>query len=303
MIAWLVFLLGATIAIYIFLYLNFTEAYWRLNDAITELPTGKIVILRSCLAMFMHFIIDKDIRQGLALMRYALNHPWHFRSWCSAFLTGFVQLALAIMAEYVSIHIILSTETYLDAVKDFIALIVVNEFDNHFFSYHNKEDIYKLIVAGSIDVGGISLSLADLLRIETTTSFKPDREEDDPEPGPVLEPIYFHESEVDGQAAANSSSPYPEKTCCAGGRPTSAILRFSDRTFFSKFGRIIYLLLKISYMSYWFYWGGYIVPLASYAYPLYARKAMEAKIDTFDEFMMSGEAGKLSAKDDRGYTF
>lgn len=141
-LAMLVFLLSSMILTYVYLYLTFTEPFWKLNEAIRELPTGQMVLCRSILGIFMHFIVDKDIRQGLVLMKYALNHPWKFRRWYSAFLIGFIQLALAVTSEYVSIQIVLSTDTYLDAVKDFIALMIVNEFDNHFFEYMHKEDIY-----------------------------------------------------------------------------------------------------------------------------------------------------------------
>ena len=88
---------------------------------------------------------------------------------------------MAIMTEYVSIQVILSTSTYIDAVKDFIALIVVNELDNYLFNYQRKDDFYKLIVNGEIEVGSISLSLDDVLKIDTTTSFNPDQDEKNPE--------------------------------------------------------------------------------------------------------------------------
>ena len=78
-----------------------------------------------------------------------------------------------------AIHIILSVDTYIDAVKDFVALMVVNDFDNFFFNYLHKEDIYKLITQESVQVGSLTLSLADLLKIETTTSYRPDSNEFD----------------------------------------------------------------------------------------------------------------------------
>ena len=54
------------------------------------------------------------------------------------------------MAEMISILIILSTVTYVDGVKDFVALVVVNEIDNYFFSYMRSHPIHKLIVSGHI---------------------------------------------------------------------------------------------------------------------------------------------------------
>ena len=78
-------------------------------------------------------------------MKYALNHPWKFRRWYFALLIGLIQLSVAFAAEYMAIHIILSVDTYVDAVKDFVALMVVNEFDNYFFNYLNQDNIHKLI--------------------------------------------------------------------------------------------------------------------------------------------------------------
>ena len=66
---------------------------------------------------------------------------------------------MAVAAEYMAIHIILSVDTYVDAVKDFVALIVVNEFDNYFFNYLNEENIHKLIVQSSLTIGTINITL------------------------------------------------------------------------------------------------------------------------------------------------
>ena len=164
---------------YVFLLLHYTEDYWKANEAIKELPTSLMVLCRTFLAIIMHILLDVDIKQGLNMMKFASNHTWKFRNWYLAFSIGFVQLSLAIVAEYMAIHIILSVDTYIDAVKDFVALMVVNDFDNYFFSYLNKEDIYKLITQESLQVGSMTLSLNDLLRIEITTSYRPDANEFD----------------------------------------------------------------------------------------------------------------------------
>ena len=51
---------------------------------------------------------------------------------------------------YVSITVLLVSWTYYDAVKDFIALVIVNDFDNMLFSYLKNDQISKLIVNGQI---------------------------------------------------------------------------------------------------------------------------------------------------------
>ena len=108
------------------------------------------------------------------------------------------------------------------------------------------------------------MNLNELLKIETTSSYKPDREAHDPMPGPELDPIY---ESAPGLSATKLSSPYVNKSCCNSERPTSAIIRLTDRNPWNMIGRILYLILKILYMSFWFYWGGFIVPYASYIHP------------------------------------
>ena len=55
-----------------------------------------------------------------------------------AFFVGSLQFMLALFTQWVSVMIILSTETYIDIVKDFFALMVINEIDNHLFSYFTR---------------------------------------------------------------------------------------------------------------------------------------------------------------------
>ena len=118
---------------------------------------------------------------------------------------------------------------------------------------------------GEIEIGSISFTLNEVLKVDTTTSYKPDQDTNNAEPLPELEPIY--ESESLDVAESKCQSPYAAKTCCSADRPISATIQFSDRNLLNKMIRLIYLVFKIIYMSVWFYWGGYIVPIASYIYP------------------------------------
>ena len=77
----LVFVLSSQGILFLLLFWNFTDPYWKLSDDMTELPTQLMVVCRSVVALFLHIILDIDIRQSLALMKYALNHPWKFQGW------------------------------------------------------------------------------------------------------------------------------------------------------------------------------------------------------------------------------
>ena len=121
--------------------------------------------------------------------------------------------------------VILSSATYLDVIKDFTALFVINEFDNYLFDYLPTDCKKALVLDGKFEVGSITLNLEDIFKIETTTSFKLDRDENDKEVEPTLEPIYT--TGIGGPAAQNFGSPYHN-------RPTSALVRFKDRTCYQK---------------------------------------------------------------------
>ena len=58
---------------------NFVE-----SGAIRELPTLPMAFCRAFLSILLHLVIDKDIKQGLNLVKYAQNHPWKFDRWWDA---------------------------------------------------------------------------------------------------------------------------------------------------------------------------------------------------------------------------
>jgi hypothetical protein len=66
-------------------------------------------------------------------MKYALNHPWRFENWKIAFLSGFLQASIIIVIEMVNFLSILSSYAVLDIVMNFLALVVISDFDDFFY--------------------------------------------------------------------------------------------------------------------------------------------------------------------------
>ena len=151
-------------------------------------------------------------------MKYGLNHPWKFRAFSTTYLVGLIQLIAAYFAEIISIAVLMSARSYIDAVKDFIALIVVNEFDDMLFGYLKDDNLHKLISTGELKVGSISLTLGDLFKIETTSAFKPETEYGDKLPSPELDPIFRGDTPYKGTGCGNAQN-----------RPTSAVIKYKDR--------------------------------------------------------------------------
>ena len=82
---------------------------------------------------------------------------------------------MAFITKVVSVLVIANSETFLDAVKDFTALTVLSNFDNDMYNYIQTDCKKELISKGSVKVGNITLELSELLKIETTTATKFER--------------------------------------------------------------------------------------------------------------------------------
>ena len=115
-----------------------------------EMPGIWLVMIRWILAWLVHLILDKDLKQGRMLAKYTLNHPWKFSFWLEGILVASFQFFLALAVEGYSILILLSAWSYLDAVKDFVAVHVINEFDEMIFEYFFDDNVSKLIQNGEV---------------------------------------------------------------------------------------------------------------------------------------------------------
>lgn len=149
-----------------------------------------------------------------------------------------------------------------------------------------------MITSGRIEFESFSVSLEDLFRIEVTSTYRPDGREGDS----GIEPIYS-----DGQG--NESCPYTREICCGNTvkRPKSTLMEFRSRNCTNKTGRVIYLVLKIFYISFWFYFGAHYVLLKSYLNPFYGKTFRGVKGDLFDgyiEYMDGDPFGKENVADE-----
>lgn len=116
-------------------------------------PTSSIYILvpRLVSSIMMHLNVEPDIRQGIQLMKYAINHPWKFRTikqghenedintvqysgvkrrvFC-AFLLGLSQATVGIVAEILVIVYLSSLSNLLKIIMKYVSLAAVVKFDN-----------------------------------------------------------------------------------------------------------------------------------------------------------------------------
>ena len=78
-------------------------------------------------------------------MKYAVNHPWKFVDYKFAWLCGFMQVFKVLVVEFVNFSALLTNFTIIEIVRNFLALVVIAEFDNYFFRAEKKNRQINLI--------------------------------------------------------------------------------------------------------------------------------------------------------------
>ena len=100
---------------------------------LTPPANGLIVLTRFECASVLHMILITETKQGFQLMKYANNHWWKFDSWSKAFWLGFIHMATCTLVEILNLTILISSQTVKDILINFVALVVLQEFDGFFF--------------------------------------------------------------------------------------------------------------------------------------------------------------------------
>ena len=137
-----------------------------MQEAFKEYPRDiQVVMCRFLCAIFLHIYMVDEIKQGLSFMKYAMNHPWKFRSWKMGYFVGFLQASVIILVETVNLAVLLTNNTILDIIMNFLALVIISEFDDYFFMTVRNEPIGKLISSGEVNVGEKERKLDEILEI------------------------------------------------------------------------------------------------------------------------------------------
>lgn len=82
------------------------------------------------------------------MMKFALNHDYRFTDYKIAFLAGFLQSLILFIIEMVNIACILTANSILDVVMNFMALAIIADFDDVFYTALGEDD-NKVIVSGN----------------------------------------------------------------------------------------------------------------------------------------------------------
>ena len=94
-------------------------------------------------------------------MKYSVNHQWKFKNYKIAYLSGLLQACMVLFVESINFLALLTNTEVIGIVMDFLALVIIAEFDDFFYQAIINPEITKVIE---------DKSYKDLVTIQTTTS-------------------------------------------------------------------------------------------------------------------------------------
>ena len=129
-----------------------------------EPPTLAMAYTRLLAGMFLQIQMSSELKEGMQKMKYALNHPWKMNQPQMAFFCGLFQATIIILVTLLNYFTIVSAESVIDVVMNFLALEVIAQLDDYFFVAHGNSELGKVMVLNADE------QYSDLYKIEVTTS-------------------------------------------------------------------------------------------------------------------------------------
>lgn len=90
------------------------------------------MIARFVCAILMHLQVEGDIRNGLMMMKYAVNHRKAFRSPGRAYSIGFMQFVGGLGAELACVSFLCTQTDTIRTLTKFIALAFISKVDDFY---------------------------------------------------------------------------------------------------------------------------------------------------------------------------
>lgn len=93
-----------------------------------------ILCTRFLASMLMHFNVEKDIRNGISMMKYAVNHYNNFENIHAAFLISFMLAFNSFLVEITVVMVLTSIESVLEVIMKYVSLSAVANIPRFYFN-------------------------------------------------------------------------------------------------------------------------------------------------------------------------
>ena len=95
----------------------------------------------------MHIQVGTDVRNGLSMMKYAVNHPENFRNVHVAFFIAWLLTIVSLMVELSVILVLASLPNVLEVIMKYVSLCAIAAIPRF---YYNSLVEHKLLTAAGL---------------------------------------------------------------------------------------------------------------------------------------------------------
>lgn len=92
-----------------------------------------ILCTRFLASMLMHFNVEKDIRNGISMMKYAVNHYQNFENIHAAFFISFMLAFNSFLVEITVVMVLTSIESVLEVIMKYVSLSAIANIPRFYF--------------------------------------------------------------------------------------------------------------------------------------------------------------------------
>lgn len=93
----------------------------------------------------VHLTLIEPATQFLAMAKFANNHPYIFEHPQQAYWLSLLQFVTVMMIEFANIFLLLCTNDTIDLIGNFVAMVIVSEFDGYVYESMKEEPLKKLL--------------------------------------------------------------------------------------------------------------------------------------------------------------
>jgi len=177
--------------------------------------------------------MEPELTKGLQMMKFAANHPFRFhnRQWGIAWATGLCKVVVIMSVELLNILGLIQKCSMTDSVMGYLRYFIIASFDSFVFNSMNGAPFEEIVKQGNY-----------MLTIDRTTSLKNS---------------WASETYVESLSKADQQE-FPCKTLTSKEDMQRKLLlrrhlSFWDRSSVNKLCHLIYRVLKMFYVSFYFY--------------------------------------------------
>jgi len=107
-----------------------------------------LMIARFMASMMMHINVEKDVRSGITMMKYAVNHEDNLTNVYPPFIIAFLLATVALIVEF-NVMVILSSMTdILNVTMKYVSLAAIVNIPKFYYGSLVEHKIQKLIAGG-----------------------------------------------------------------------------------------------------------------------------------------------------------